>query len=248
MCSSDLAVARAPADGHTLFMVSLTQLLVFQVHQKYFLHSEFAPVGLLGTTPFAIVVSAAVPARSLAEYIAWAKTQPGKLSYASAGTWGSTHVCMEFLNELAGINVVHVPHTTAPAAINAVMTDQVQAFCPAAPSVATITQAGKIKALGVTYRQPTRLLPGVPPVSETLPGFELPGWYGLQATLGTPAEAIARLNTDFSSVLKQPDVQEKLVGVGIDARTSSTAEYVSFLNKETERWGKILKDRNAKPE
>ncbi len=241
-------VSRAPADGHSLFMVSLTQLLVFLVHQKHQLHTEFAPVSALGTTPFAIVVNASVPAKSIAEYVALAKSRPGQLTYASSGTWGSTHVCMEFLNELAGINVLHVPHTTAPAAINAVIAEQVHSFCPAAPSVAAIAQSGKLRALGVTYRQPTKLMPGIPPVSDTLPGFELLGWYGVQATAGTPAASIARLNADFQVALRQTDVQERLLALGVDAKGSTPAEYLGFLNRETERWGKILKDRNARPE
>ena len=132
-------------------------------------------------------------------------------------------------NELAGLNVVHVPYNTAPAAINAVVADQVAAFCPAAPSVATIAQAGKIKALGVTYREPTRLLPGVPPVSETVSGFSLPGWYALQTTAKTPNDVLVKLNAELVRVLNLPDVQEKLIADRKSTRLNSSHTDISRM-------------------
>ena len=242
------AVAKAPPDGHTLFAVSLTQLIATLTFQRFQLATEFAPVAMVGTTPFAIAVSAALPVKNIAEWIAYVKARPGQLMYGSSGQWGSLHLCMEVFNEMAGLKMTHVPHPGTPAVTNAVIGDQIAVFCPAAPSVNTLAQSGKLRALGVTYQKPTRLLPGVPPISDTLPGFELLGWYGMQTTLHTPPEIVSRISLDLARALKLPEIQEKMIATGVDAVGSTPAEFTSFINKESDRWGKVLRDRNAKPE
>lgn len=243
------AVARSPADGYTLLQVTLSQLVAGLMYQRFQLATEFSPVGLIGTTPFAIAVNAALPVSSVAEFVAYAKARPGQLMYGSTGQWGSLHLCIEIFNEMAGgLAMTHVPYAGTPQGLNALMTGEIALFCPAAPAINALARSGKIKALGVTYTYPTRLLPGVPPVAETVSGFSLPGWYALQTTAKTPAEVVGRLNAELVRSLKLPDVQEKLLASGTEAAPGTAAEFQAFLNSETERYGKVLRDRNAKPE
>lgn len=247
MIAADI-VSKAPADGHTLFAVSMTNLISTLMYQRHQLATEFAPVSMVGTTPFAITVSAGLPVKNLAELIAYAKARPGQLMYGSSGQWGSLHLCMEVFNEMAGLSMTHVPHPGTPQATNALMADQIQVMCPAAPSIQTLASSGKLKPLGVTYQKPTRLLPGVPPVSETMPAFELLGWYGLQTTLKTPPEVIGRLNAELVKALKAPEIVDKLIATGVEVVGSNPAEFQGFLNRESERWTRVLRERNAKPE
>ena len=242
------AVFKAPADGYTLFAMALTQFIATLVHQKYLLARDFASVSMIGATPFTIAVNPNVPAKNIAEWIAYAKTKPGALNYASTGTWGGGHLCMELFNAMTGIKTVHVPHPGAPQAANGLMAGDVSAYCAAALSVAKLAQAGKLRLIGVTYQQPTKLLPDVPPISGTVPGFEVLGWYGLQVGKGTPTEVINKINTDLVRIIKNPEMGERLVAMGVDPLGTSPAEFSAYLQKETERWSKILKERGARPE
>jgi len=242
------ALAKAPPDGHTMILMAMTQLIGTLMYQRYQLATEFAPVSMVGTTPFAIAIPASLPVKTIPEWIAYVKARPGQLMYSSSGQWGSSHLCLEAFNEVTGLQMTHVPHPTSPAAMNAVVAEQVVAFCPAGPTVQTYLPGGKIRVLGSTYKKPNRLLPGIPPIADSVPGFELLGWYGLEMHLKTPSELVNRVNADTVRALRQPDIQEKLFFMGVEAVGSTPAEFSSFLRSESERWSKLLKDRNAKPE
>lgn len=241
-------VYKAPADGHTMILMALTQLIGTLMHQKYMLLSDFAPVSMVGSTPFAIAVNPTVPVKNVAEWIAYAKARPGDLTYASSGNWGAAHLCMESFNELAGIKLLHVPHPSTPAATNALMGSQVHAFCPAGASVATLAKTGKMRVLGVTYLKPTKLMPDTVPIADTLPGYEMLGWFGLETTKGTPPEVVNKINAELTRILRTPEIAERMIGTGVEPATSTPAEFATFLQRESARWGKFLKDRNAKPE
>lgn len=240
-------LARAAPDGYTLWMNTMTQLISTLQARKHMLAKDFAPVSLVASTPFVIVVGPAVPAKSIAELIAYAKTRPGELIYGSAGQWGSSHLCMEALDSMAGIKLVHVPYKGSTLVLTDIVAGRIHAYCSAAPSLPAFAQTGKVRLLGVTYKRPTALVPGVPPVADTLPGFELLGWYGMQAPLRTPRDLVARINRDLVSVLKAPDIQEKLNAVGAEAVGSSPADFGAFLQSETERWAKVLREGAALP-
>lgn len=240
-------LARAAPDGYTLWMNTMTQLISTLQAQRFMLAKEFAPVSLVASTPFVIVVGAAVPAKSIAEFIAYAKTRPGQLIYGSAGQWGSSHLCMESLSTMSGISLVHVPYKGSTLVLTDIVAGRIHAYCPAAPSLPAFAQTGKVRPLGVTYKKPTPLVPGVPPVADTLPGFELLGWYGLQAPLHTPRHIISRINLDLVSALKTPEIQERLNAVGAEAVGSTPAEFGTFLQKETERWEKVLREGGTLP-
>jgi tripartite-type tricarboxylate transporter receptor subunit TctC len=234
-------VARAAPDGYTLWLPTMTQLIAALQAQKHMLARHFAPVSLVASTPFVIVVGAQVPANTLTEWIAYAKARPGKLSYGSSGMWGSSHLCMHTINEIAGLDVVHVPYKGSVTILNDIVAGRIQVYCPAAPSLPAFTQNGRVKMLGITYQKPSKLVPGVPPVSDTLPGFELLGWYGLQAPAGTPAPILEKIHAGLAKVLKTPQLAEKLHAVGAEPVGTSPKEFGSFLVKESERWEKVLR-------
>jgi tripartite-type tricarboxylate transporter receptor subunit TctC len=236
------AVARAAPDGYTLWLNTMTQLIATLQAQRYMLAKEFAPVSLVASTPFVIVVGAQVPVTTLAEWIAYAKARPADIVYGSGGTWGSSHLCMESINALTGITATHVPYKGATQVLNDLAGGRVHAYCPAAPSLPIFVQSGKIRALAQTYTKLTPLAPGLPPVAETIPGFELLGWYGMQMPLKTPPELVNRINADLVKVLKMPDIQERLFAVGAQAVGSTPAELGTFLANETKRWDKLLRE------
>jgi tripartite-type tricarboxylate transporter receptor subunit TctC len=239
--------ARAAPDGYTLWINTMTQLISTLQAQRYLLAKDFAPVSLVASTPFLIIVGPAVPVKSLSELIAYAKARPGQLTYASSGQWGSSHLCMESFNALAGIKLLHVPYKGSSLAMNDLVAGHVHVYCPGAPGVPAFAQTGKLRTLGVTYQKPTPLAPGVPPVADTLPGFELLGWYGIVAPLQTPKSLVAHVNAEIVKALKTPELQEQLNKVGAEAVGSSPAEFGTFLQKETERWDKVLHEGATLP-
>jgi tripartite-type tricarboxylate transporter receptor subunit TctC len=239
--------ARAAPDGYTLWMNSMTQLISTLQAQRHLLAKDFAPVTLVASTPFLIVVGPAVPVKSLTELIAYAKARPAQLTYASSGQWGSSHLCMESFNSMAGIKLLHVPYKGGSLAMNDIVAGHVHVYCAGAPGVPAFAQTGKVRSLGVTYKKPTPLAPGIPPVADTLPGFELLGWYGIEAPLQMPRLVIARINADIVKVLKTPELQDQLNKVGAEAVGSSPAEFGAFLHNETQRWEKVLREGETLP-
>jgi tripartite-type tricarboxylate transporter receptor subunit TctC len=234
-------LAKAAPDGYTLWLNTMTQLISTLQAQKHMLAKDFAPVSLVASTPFVIVINASIPAKSLAEWIAYAKARPDELAYGSAGQWGSSHLCMESLNTIAGIKMTHVPYKGSPLVLNDLVAGRIQAYCPAAPSLPAFAQGGKVRALAVTYKKPTPLAPGLPPVADTIPGFELLGWYGLQAPLATPKALVLRINADVVKALRTQELQERLFAVGAEAVGSTPDEFRVFLGSETARWEKVLR-------
>lgn len=239
-------LAKSAPDGHTMFLSTMTQLIAMLMYQKYLLHSDLAPVTLVGTTPFAIVVSGSSPVKSINEWVAYAKARPGQLLFGSGGNWGSSHLCIESLNALTGVKMTHVPYATTSSAFTDLIGGNIHLYCPAVPGLAAYTQTGKVRPLGVTYRTPTKLLPGVPPVAESVPGFELYGWYGMNVPLKTPPAIVNKINQELVKALKTPELAERMFVVGAEAVGSTPAEFTAFLNKNTEHWTKVLRASGAK--
>ena len=234
-------VARAAPDGYTLWLNTMTQLIATLQAKRHMLATDFEPVSLVASTPFVIVVSGALPVKTLAEWIAYAKARPGLLNYGSAGQWGSSHLCIESINTIAGLNVIHVPYKGSTQVLGDMAAGRIQIYCPAAPALPGIMQAGRVRPIAMTYQKPTPLAPDLPAVSDTLPGFELLGWYGMQVPPGTPKDLIARINADIVKVLKTPELKEKLYAVGAEAVGSSPAALAKFLQSETTRWDRVLR-------
>jgi len=239
-------LAHAEPDGYTLGMFTMTNLIAMLMYQKYMLATELAPVSLVGTTPFAIVVNASTPVKNIAEWVEYAKARPGQLRYGSTGMWGSLHMCMEKFNGMNGIKMTHVPYKSAVPVMSDLIAGQIHVFCPAVPMLGPYIKAGKIRVLGETYNELTKLLPGVPPVSETVPGFSLYGWYGIHAPLHTPPAIVHKINAEVAKALKDPKLAELMLVVGTEAVGSTPAEYQAFLDKDTDHWTKLLTQSGAK--
>ena len=238
--------AKAAPDGHTIILTTMTQLIAMLMYQKYMLATELGAVTLVGTTPFAIIVGPNTPAKSIGEWIAYAKARPGQLRYGSAGKWGSTHLCIENLNALTGLKMTHVPYANAAHTMTDIISGSIDVYCPAVPSLPGYMAGGKVKVLGVTYREATKLLPGVPPVADTVPGFELYGWYGMNVPPKTPPQVIKRINAELVKALKDPKLQQRMLAVGAEPVGSTPAEFTAFLNKNTEQWTKVLTESGAR--
>ena len=242
------ALAQSAPDGYTMAMVTLSQMLSTLENQRRLLASEFDPVTFVGSTPFAIAISATIPVNTLDEWIAYVKARPpGQLAYASSGLWASAHVCMEDFNSRAGLKMLHVPYKTSTAGMLGVVTGETLAYCAAAANAVSLAKAGKIRLIGSTYKEPSDLLPGVPPIANKLPGFEVQGWYGVVAPLRTPRDVVAKVSADLVKVLKTPEPQQLFNNLGIRAEGTTPEKFGTFLKEETQRWGKVVQANNVNP-
>ncbi|HTD90702.1 MAG TPA: tripartite tricarboxylate transporter substrate binding protein [Burkholderiales bacterium] len=239
-------VARAAPDGYTVGMVTLTQLMATVLYQRFLMDKDFVPVTRVGSTPFVIVASPSLPVKTIVELIAYAKARPGQVLYASGGQGSTPHLCAEMFKSMAGVDLVHVPYKSSVLAITELASGQVHILCSAVPTLHATIQAGKVRTLGITSREPSKLAPGVPTIASTLPGYDMDGWYGIIAPVGTLREIVAKLNSAVVQVLKLPEVQERLLGVGAEALSSTPAEFGDFLRRETQRWSKVIREAGIK--
>ena len=244
------AVARAPANGHTLLLVATPHAVNVTLYEKQDvdLLKDIVPVASIDNDAFALVVNASGPARTLAELVAHAKANPGKLNMASSGAGNLSHLAGELFRMMSGIQVVHVPYRGAPAANTSVMTGETQLLFNALPSVMPLIKDGKLRALGVTTARRVKFLPDVPAVAETVPGYAVTGWLGIGAPKGTPPDIVDRLNREVNSVLADPALLERLASLGSEPFTGSPADFGKFLAEETEKWAKVVKFANLKVE
>jgi tripartite-type tricarboxylate transporter receptor subunit TctC len=239
-------VAKSAADGYTLWMATMSQLISTTLFQRLLLAREFEPVSLVATTPYLIAVNASLPVNSIAELIAYSKAKPKQVLYGSAGQGTNMHLCMEMFRAMAGIDLFHVPYKGTTMALNDLIGGQVQVICASAPTLQPFVRGGRLRILGVTSRARTVLAPDLPPIAESVPGFELVGWYGLLAPLGTPKEIVSRINSAVVKALKTPEAQERFAAQGAEVAGSSPAEFGDFLRKESVKWGKVLRDANIR--
>ncbi len=238
-------LAKADPDGYTLGMFTMTNLIAMLMYQKYMLATELSAVTLVGTTPFAFVVNSSTPVRNIAELIAYAKARPGQLRYGSTGMWGSLHMCMEKFNGIHGIKMTHVPYKSAVPVMTDLIAGEIHVFCPAVPMLVPYLKSCRIRALGVTYTEPTKLLPDVPPVSDTVSGFSLYGWYGMHVPLKTAPAIVRKINAELVKALKDPKLAELMLVAGAEAVGSTPDEYTAFLRKDSDHWTKLLKESGA---
>ena len=238
--------AKSSPDGYTMWLGTMTTLLGTLMHQRYRMADAFAPVGLVATTASIFAVHAALPVHSIAELIALAKTRPGQLLYASTGQGTTPHLCMESFNAMAGLRMEHVPYKASTGVLVDLMGGQVHVTCTSALSWQSL-KGDRARGLAVTTRSRSVLAPELPPVAETLPGFEMLSWLGLLAPLGTPPQTIAAVNAAVVRVLQSPDIQERLIAVGAESAGGTPAAFGAFLRSETARWDKVLRDAGIRP-
>jgi tripartite-type tricarboxylate transporter receptor subunit TctC len=243
--------ARATPDGYTIFACNIASLAVspaLYAKLGYDPANDFTPIGLIGSNPNALVVNPSVAARSVAEFIALAKAQPGKLNYASAGIGTSPQLSMEMFKMNAGLDIAHVAYKGAGPAVADLMGGHVQAMFATVPSVLGGIRAGKIRALGVTSAKRAPDLPDVPTIAESgMPGFEVISWQGLCTPKGAPKIALERLRGALSGVLDRETTRELLAAQGIQPDGRDAEQFASFIVSERIKWAKLVKAIGIKP-
>lgn len=242
-------VAKAPPDGHTLFMATFTNAVNPSLHPKapWDIKRDFAPVSLLATVSYTLVVHPSIPAKNVRELVALAKSRPGQLNFASPGNGAPGHLAGELLNTMAGVKMVHVPYKGAAPALVDVLAGQVPiTFGNNIPTLPHV-KSGRLRALGVTSAKRSSLLPDIPTMIEGgLPGFVVVGWYAILTTAGTPQATVNRLNAELVKAVRDPDIQKRLGADGTEPVGSSPAELASFLDREIEKWGEVVKSAGLK--
>jgi tripartite-type tricarboxylate transporter receptor subunit TctC len=247
---SELA-ARATPDGYTLLLGNIAPLAISATLQKlgYDPLRDFAPISMLATGPTIVVVHPSVPAKSMSEFIALAKSQPGKLNYGSGGNGTPAHLTTELLKQMAGINLVHVPYKGTGQSVNDLIAGQIQLVFASTPVALPHIKTGRLRALAVSSAKRTPLAPELPTVAEAgVPGFEFDSWWSLLAPARTPAALIGSLNAEVRRTLKLADVRERFVDLGVDPVYSSPAEYSAFLHREIDKFARLIKAIGLKPE
>jgi tripartite-type tricarboxylate transporter receptor subunit TctC len=238
--------ARSPADGYTLFQCNIASSAIAEsLYAKlpYDQQRDFAPLSRIGRSPNVLIVHPSMPARSVQEFIAYAKANPGKLSYGSSAAGVSPQLAMELFKLTAKIDVVHIPYQGAPQALSDVIGGQIPASAQTAPAVLPAIQSGRVRALAVTSLTRISQLPSVPTMHEAaLPGFEVNSWYGLCAPAGTPTPILDKVHSDLTAVLRMPEIQQRFKDIVIEVAPTSREEFAQFIRAEAARWARVIKD------
>lgn len=243
------AAARSPADGYTVIMGNAGSHAINQAlypKLSYDVVRDFAPITLVASAPNVFVVHPAVPAKTVAEFIALAKKEPGKYSFASGGNGSSAHLNGEMLKSLAGIDMTHVPYKGSSPAITDVIAGQVQLMIGNLPPILPHIKSGKVRALGVTTTTRFAATPEVPPVSETVAGYESLAWFGLFAPVGTPKELLAKWHADSVAVLALPDIRERVAQLGFDVVGNTPEAYAALIRNDIAKWQRVVKASGAR--
>ena len=243
-------VAKAPADGYTMLMGTVgTHAINASLYAKmpYDHVKDFAPVILVAAVPNVMVVHPSVPAATVAEFIAWAKANPGKVNFASSGSGTSIHLAGELFKTQTGLAMTHVPYKGSAPAIADLIGGQVQVMFDNLPSALPQIRGGKLRALAVTSRERANALPDVPTVAESgLLGFEASSWFGLLAPTGTPREVVVRVNAEIARWLASSDAKDKLASQGAVAAGGTPEDFASHITAETAKWQKVVRESGAK--
>jgi tripartite-type tricarboxylate transporter receptor subunit TctC len=241
-------VARAPADGYTLFFAANGTYAVAPNFMKlpYDVQKDLAPVALTGVSPLALMVHPSVPAKSVKELIALAKEKPGAIHYGSAGQGSTGHLTAELLAMMANVKLTHVPYRGAAPAAIAVIAGEVEMLISGVSASHPHILAGKVRALGVTSAKRVPVLPKVPAIAETLSGYDVASWFAIMTVAGTPPAIIERLNRETIRAMSSPEVRDKLIAAGVDPQTGTPGELASKVRLETARWGKVVKAAGMK--
>jgi tripartite-type tricarboxylate transporter receptor subunit TctC len=243
-------VANAPADGHTLLVVSLAITVNPWLYALPYDHNKaWQPVAVVATAPNVIAVHPDLPVQSAKDLIALAKKQPGKLQYGSSGVGTFLHLGPELFKLMAGVDILHIPYKGAAPALIDVIGGRTQMAFGSIPSTITHLRSGKLRAIGVGAAKRSGLLPDVPTISESgLPGYEAANWIGIVAPAGTPAPIVEQLHKEISLMQDTPEVQKQLTNQGADIMRMSSAEFGKFVASETAKWGRVVKEAGIKAE
>ena len=242
-------VARAANDGYTLYICAASFVVnpILYARAPYDPVKDFAPVSLVSVVQNVLVVTPKLPAASVKELVALAKAKPGQIHYASTGSGTSGHLIMELFKSMAGVDLVHVPYKVIGQAQADLIGGQVSLWFPTAPGALPHIQAGRMRVLAVAGAKRSPALPAVPTVAEAgVPGFEAQTWYAMMAPARTPREIVDRINGSVVSVLKQPDVHERLSGMAIEPVGSSAEQLARHIKSEIPKWARVIKQSGAR--
>jgi tripartite-type tricarboxylate transporter receptor subunit TctC len=243
-------VVRSAPDGYTLLLIPASVAVNATLYEKLNFNfiRDIAPVASISSVPLVMVVPLSLPARTVPEFIAYAKANPGKISMASGGTGSTSHVGGELFKILTGIDMQHVPYRGGAPALTDVIGGQVQVYFSPLPECLATIKAGRVRALAITSTTRSELLPEVPTVADTVAGFDASTWQGIGAPKATPVEIIDRLNREINAALADAAFKAHLADLGSIPTPMSPAEFARFIATETEKWGKVVREANIKPE
>jgi len=243
-------VVRAPPDGYTLLMALSLNAINASVYDNlpFNFIRDTAPVASIASIPLVMEVNPSVPAKTVPEFIAYAKANPGKINMASSGVGTPLHVAGELFKMMAGVDMVHVPYRGEALALPDLISGQVQVLFGVMPASLGYIRAGKLRALAVTTAKRQEPLPDVPTVGEFLPGFEARGWYGIVVPKATPTEIVEKLNKEINAALADANMKKRLTDLGAAMFAGSPADFGKFIADETEKWAKVIRSANIKPE
>jgi len=243
-------VARAPADGHTLLMVTSTISMNSSVFAKlpYDTQRDLVPVTQVISTPFALLVHPSLPARSTAEFVKLAKARPGQLNYPSSGVGSANHLAIVLFSRVAGIDANHVPYKGTAQGITDLVAGEMQFSFNNPIAGLPLVRVNKLRLLGTTGRARLAILPDVPVLSEAVPGYEAGNWHAMFAPAGTPRETVVRLQTEVAKALTVPEVRKRFLDLGAELGGASPDEFAVFFRNEIAKWAKTVKAAGIKPE
>jgi tripartite-type tricarboxylate transporter receptor subunit TctC len=241
-------VSRAPADGYTLMIVTSQFAIGAALYEKLAYDSikDFTPIVLIASTPFVLVVHPAVPARSVKELIAIAKARPGQLHHGSSGPGSPPALAAQRFKTLTQTDMLHVPYKGGSQAVVDTVAGQIHMTFAVVPAVLSTVKQGKLRGLGVTSLKRTPLAPDLPTVAETIPGYEVIGWYGLVAPARTSPEIISRINAEVVKALQTPEFRERLVGMGAEVIGSTPQQFAAYLPQQIEFTRQLIKESGAR--
>ena len=244
-------VAKAAPDGYTILVGSMsTHAMNGALYAKMPFKpvDDFAPVAILAYVTNVLVAHPSVKANTVAELIAFARANPAKLNYASAGSGSTNHLSAALFEKMAGISMTHVPYKGGAPAVVDLVGGQVDVFFTGSTNVLGHVKSGKLKLLGVTETNRAKVLPDLPTVGETLPGYEMAVWYGMFAPAGTPGDVVAKLNAEVNRIMQLPDVTARLAPLGAEVVTHGVAEFGRILRADEQKWTRIIREVGARAE
>ncbi len=243
-------VAKAAPDGYTLLLANSPNAINATLYDNlsFDFVRDFAPVASIGRVPLVMVVNPALPAKTIPEFIAYAKANPGKVNMGSGGNGAPDHMSGELFKAMAGVGILHVPYRGVAPAIADLLGGQVQVIFGTMPAVIALIKSGRLRALGVTTATRSDELPDVPSIGEFVPGYEASQWYGIGAPKGTSTEVVERLNRETNAVLADPKMKARLAELGASVLSGSPADFGKLIADETAKWAKVVKISGAKPD
>jgi tripartite-type tricarboxylate transporter receptor subunit TctC len=238
------AVARAPADGYTLLLIpqSVTTNATLYQHLNFDFIRDIVPIAMISSLPLVMEVSLSNPAKTVPDFIAWVKANPGKVSMASGGTGSASHIGGEFFKMTTGIDMLHVPYRGGAPAVTDLMGGQVQVYFSPLPESISVIKGGKVRALAITTAKRSASLPDVPTVGESISGFEVSTWQGIGAPKNTPAEIVATLNKEINAALADGTIKARLAELGSEPMPMTIAEFEKRIVDETAKWAKVIRE------